>query len=882
MTDERDRGPRAGTATNETVNTHDTASAALEYARRGWQPIPVPRGSKAPRRPGWQTLRLSAQEIGVAFRDGQNVGVLNGEPSSWRVDVDCDWTEAAVLAPAFLPTTLSIFGRPGKPGSHYGYIAPGAVTLQLADPTPGVDPKAAMIVELRASGTQTLFPPSVHPNGERSAWDIDGAPAEANVPLLRSAVQRLAAASLITRYWREGIRHQVALSIAGALLRRMPLEDALKFVDAVARAAGDAEVHERLADVRNTATRLAAGERVTGIPTLAQIIPAAAADRFEQWMGAAVDTRASGDGEAGKNDPRPGHKQQHRSQATELVGLADGVELFHTPDLEPYATVPVGEHVETCPVRSRSLRRWLSHRYYRIHGKAPAQSAVQDALGVLEGRALYEGPELPVFVRVAEQDDAIYIDLADERWRCVEVTAKGWQILERSPVRFRRTRGMVALPDPVVGDIAELRGFLNVRGDHQFALLVAFLVAALRPRGPYPVLNLTAEQGSGKSTTQRVLRALTDPSTTPVRAEPRDVRDVMIAATNSWMVSFDNVSHLPPWLSDAICRLSTGGGFSTRELYSDADEVLFDAQRPVMMNGIEELAVRGDLLDRSIIANLPGIPEDRRRSERDFWDAFARARPRIFGGLLTAVATALANLPTTRLARLPRLADMALWIVAAEPALPWAPGTFIAAYTRNRAESNDLALEASPVVAPLLQVVPFTGTATELLALLSAKVSDEAKRQRAWPKNAVVLSNHLRRLAPNLRVAGVQVEFARDGRRRTVSVSADRDPGVDDNNNTSSSASQASRASGRWSGGPGGDDGPVNADDAGDDADPPDRPADASSDDVDDAPDDEIRDSSWLACRSCGGTDFWTRGDGGRVCSTCHPPASAGRSETTR
>jgi hypothetical protein len=164
--------------------------------------------------------------------------------------------------------------------------------------------------------------------------------------------------------------------------------------------------------------------------------------------------------------------------------------------------------------------------------------------------------------------------------------------------------------------------------------LIAWLVAALGPRGPYPVLALFAEQGSGKSMTGRILRDLVDPNSAPLRAEPRDGRDLMIAANNSWCLAYDNLSYLPPWLSDALCRLSTGGGFTTRELYTDQDEVIFDSQRPVLLTSIEEVATRSDLLDRCVIIYLPAIPEDRRRPEAEILTAFEAARPRIHPGHL--------------------------------------------------------------------------------------------------------------------------------------------------------------------------------------------------------------------------------------------------------
>ena len=140
----------------------------------------------------------------------------------------------------------------------------------------------------------------------------------------------------------------------------------------------------------------------------------------------------------------------------------------------------------------------------------------------------------------------------------------------------------------------------------------------------------------------------------------------MIAASNGWIISFDNLSHVPSWLSDALCLLATGGGFSTRELYTDSEEVLFDAQRPVILNGIEELASRGDLLDRTIVLYLPSISEEKREPESAFWAAFESARPALLGAFLDVVSGALSRLPDIKLPKKPRLADFAVWATAIE------------------------------------------------------------------------------------------------------------------------------------------------------------------------------------------------------------------------
>ena len=231
-------------------------------------------------------------------------------------------------------------------------------------------------------------------------------------------------------------------------------------------------------------------------------------------------------------------------------------------------------------------------------------------------------------------------------------------------------------------------------------------MACLRPTGPYPVLALHGEQGSAKSTTSRALRALIDPNAAPIRSEPREVRDLMITASNSWMVVYDNLSRLPMWLSDAICRMATGGGFATRELYSDSEESIFNAQRPVVLNGIEELAIRSDLLDRSIMLYLPTIPTKHRRTEAEYWQAFDAAQPQLLGALLSAVSSAIRDQKAVTAPELPRMADFALWAMAAESAFDLPGGlTFLDAYTGNRESANTLALESVPIVRPLAELL---------------------------------------------------------------------------------------------------------------------------------------------------------------------------------
>lgn len=474
------------------------------------------------------------------------------------------------------------------------------------------------------------------------------------------------------------------------------------------------------------------------------------------------DAIAEESGEAGGRGP---------TQADILIELAQSAELFHTPDGTGFADIDINGHRETWPIRHKGFRRWLARRYFEATGGAPSSEALQSALNVIEAKAHFDAPERAVHVRVGGLDGRLYLDLGDETWQAVEIDASGWRIIDKPPVRFRRAAGMLALPAPVAGgSIDALRSFLNVRSDADFVLVVAWALAVLRNRGPYPALVLSGEQGSAKSTFSAILRALLDPNTAPLRALPREDRDLFIAAGNGHVLAFDNVSGLPAWISDTLCRLATGGGFAVRQLYSDQDEVLFDAARPVILNGIEDIVTRPDLADRALFLTLEPIPEERRRPEQELWAAFEVERPRILGALLDAVAKGLAMLPQTRLDKLPRMADFALWATACETAL-WPAGTFWSAYCGNREEAVEGVIEADPIAAAVRTLMAtrteWTGTASELLGALAEMAGERLAKSKTWPDSPRALAGRLRRAATFLRKVGIGISYGREGRART-------------------------------------------------------------------------------------------------------------------
>lgn len=474
-------------------------------------------------------------------------------------------------------------------------------------------------------------------------------------------------------------------------------------------------------------------------------------------------------------------KEPRKSQATELGELVQksGAELFHTPDDEPFITVLVKGHSETYRLRSKGARAWLRRLYHTEAGKSIGGQALQDVLNDLEGTALFDGEEHKVHVRLAWHEGDIILDLGDPIHQVVRVTRSGWHLEAHSPVKFVRPKALAALPVPVMGgSVAELWNLLNIEVKDQ-PLVTAWLVAALRPSGPYPLLALHGEQGSAKSTTARVLRALVDPNTAPLRSEPKTPQDLMIAAISSWVPTFDNLSSISQNLSDAFCILATGGGHAGRALYADDEEAILKAQRPVIMTAINDIATRPDLLDRCIILYLPRIKTGQRQLESVFWIMFSDAHARILGALLTAVSSGLRNVEHVTLAELPRMADFAVWAVACEEALGFNAGGFMDRYSANREDANEFALDTSPLP-PVLRAFlaaqggVWQGSASELLNGLNdhlRKVGDErTSKLREWPKRADKLSGTLRRYAPNLRATGFELDFERTNKQRLISL----------------------------------------------------------------------------------------------------------------
>jgi len=458
----------------------------------------------------------------------------------------------------------------------------------------------------------------------------------------------------------------------------------------------------------------------------------------------------------------------------------DAIACFHTADGTAYADVYTANHRETLPIRGDRFRRFIRSRVFAQTRSPPAPGLLKRILDHFEAEAEFGGEQREVFLRVGQQGGRVYLDLADPDWRVVEVDADGWRVVKDAPVRFRRTPRMLPLPiSRRGGSVEELADLLNVQSRADLILIVSFLLAALRGIGPFPVLAVWGEQGSAKSTLVRMLRALVDPNAAPLRSLPTTERDLFVGAEVNFIQAYDNISSINPTISDALCRLATGGAFASRQFFKNRGEVAVSAMRPTILNGISNVIHRADLADRSVSISLESVAEGNRRAEIEVMAEFEGARPRILGVLLDAVSRGLKELPQVKTTGLARMADFDLWIRACEPAL-WPAESFRQAYTSNRNEAAENSLEADAVAATLRDFATahgeWRGTAAELLHLLGQH-ADHAVRgaDKDWPKSPERLRHRLDRAAPNLRKVGIEITHARApdrNRTRLITISA--------------------------------------------------------------------------------------------------------------
>ncbi len=460
------------------------------------------------------------------------------------------------------------------------------------------------------------------------------------------------------------------------------------------------------------------------------------------------------------------------NMATDLAGLADSrCTLWHDADNAAYASYEVGDHREHWRVDSSGFRDWLAFLAHSEMGTAPSSEVLKACTNALAGTAKFKGEQHTPALRVAKTTDGYWIDLGDADWRAILITEGNWSIVAHPPVKFIRTKTTRPLPEPARGGgVDELWALVNVPEGERL-LVLAWILESLRAGTPYPLLELTGEQGAAKSTAQRIFRGFVDPSEVALRGRPKTVEDIFVAASNSHLLSYENLSALSNDQSDALCTVCTGGGYSARQLFTNGEESVLKAHAPVVLNGISPVVLRPDLLDRTVSVSLPVIVQ--RVTEGEIDRQVAELAPRIFGGLLALFVDTLGMLPKVQIPAhdLPRMADFCRLGEAMSRALGHRDGTFVTLYTAHRREAISRTLEASPIAQAIVAFVErggaHNGPVNHLLTRLN-ELKPEHEREDYWPRSPKGLADALRRYAPALRQVGIKATIETARRRDGV------------------------------------------------------------------------------------------------------------------
>lgn len=452
---------------------------------------------------------------------------------------------------------------------------------------------------------------------------------------------------------------------------------------------------------------------------------------------------------------------------TSTLGL---IKPWQTEDGRIYFDIKDGEIVRSFTfAKSRGdFYDWFVSRCVDRHEYFPSGEFLNAAMAYFNNWARTKAPKLKDFVRVGGSVDDVYLDIADNSNYCWKITKDEiTKVTHPSGFKFLRGAGMLPLVHPNLDTPAsELPKLLShyIEADAAtLALICAWLVGALRPNGPYPVLTVSGEQGSGKSSLLRLLRRIIDPHALDMRVPPDDQRDLQAIVRNSFILAFDNVSFLSNKMSDSLCVISTGtGAQGGRALYTNAEESAVRVCRPVMLNGIPDVIERGDLVDRSIHIHLPRIDPSRRRDDYEFWQMFDAEHGKFLGALMNAVRSAIGRYPDVYLPEKPRMSAFAVWAVAAEKALGIENGLIIREYVKNRQAADAGMIEFNGIGSTVMRMLEakrtFSGTYEELIAQLELYKGP----LEHLPRSSHGVASELRRVKPSLEKLGIK--FYTNGR----------------------------------------------------------------------------------------------------------------------
>lgn len=497
-----------------------------------------------------------------------------------------------------------------------------------------------------------------------------------------------------------------------------------------------------------------------------------------------------------QNEPYEGTDNKTRSAAKALINdvLQSDAVLFHDQFKEAYLAWH-GDGRQILKLDSSEFAEWLHYRYW-IKGQQPLpRDADKQVVQTLSAHARFAGQTHDLFVRLARKNDKLYYDLANGS--VIEVTPDGWKVVSTPAILFRRMQQKAQDLPAKDGELGLLRNYVNVASEDDWLLFMIFTVAAFIPGFPHPMLVLHGPQGAGKTTPMRVIKQLVDPSVVQGMMLPEKPIDFVQLADHHAFLFFDNLSSMTVKMSDTLARAITGDTFSKRKLYTNNDDVVYKIQNPLAVNGINQVIVKPDLLDRAILIELKRITQEARTPEDEFWEAFEHDKPELLGAIFDVLVKAMAIYPTVPSENLPRMADFSRWGCAIAEAAGYKQQHFLDAYAANIARQNEEAIDASPLAKAVIRLIDeedggiWQGSPEQLFDTINRRSDTiNSTGNKLWPKSPEYVTRRLKDAQVNLQAIGIHLEFFRNSRGRFIVITKVSDTEAEDQDVSMSADSQ--------------------------------------------------------------------------------------------
>lgn len=708
-----------------TTNQQEKLASALRYQKMGLSIIPV--GPDKKPLVDWKLLQsqsASEEQILNWWKTWPeaNPALVTGKVSN-VVALDLDAKHGRKSAEFQIPPTAS--SKSGNGGEHFFFKYPS----QPVETRAGI---FGLGVDIRGDGGYIILPPSVNATGGKYEWIVPFEDGIAEMPDWLKAKTRGE-----EKKWLEGIngvsegtRNDTATSMAG------------KIISSCSPELMDSVCWEGFKVWNNK-----------NIPPLSEPELRATWESVRRYH-TKEETENSG---------------RRDSQADKVIRLIQKnleVKLFRSELDEPFINFPVMGHKEYWPCKDKRSKWWLASEFWKHYNKSLNNESITTALNTLQGFASFESEKFTLSNRVALKDGEIFYSLSNDEWEAVRIAQDGWSVEKDVPILFRRHTHQTAQVAPQKGgDIWDIFKYVNVKNEEHKIIFLVWLISCFIPDFPHPILYLYGPQGSAKSTASRLLKKIIDPSKIETFEIPKDQKELVQKLSHHWCLMFDNISNISPDLSDLLCRAVTGSGFSKRELYSDDSDVIYTFKRCLSINGVNLLALKPDLLERSILIELERVSKTERRNEQDLMKDFDAELPKLLGAIMDTIASALRLRSSVELKETPRMADFALWGYAIAEALGYGGPKFIVDYYRNVNLQNEEVIRESFIASFVVDLIEkensWEGRYSELLKLMEGESKD-------IPKTPQELSRHLNILKTNLEEVGIVIERISGSDRKII------------------------------------------------------------------------------------------------------------------